>query len=141
MMLRQMIMDVITFGSLSRKLYREIHSNFHQGIKETREAVKVADNAKLTYEKKPVRTTVISPFDNLDPVFQKEIFELSKNPSFQWVVHSTQQDIYEMLNSITDDKAIEVMGMVKGMTYFKKVIADICEQRQVYMEEAENEQV
>jgi len=134
-----MMLDVITFGGHSRKLYREIHASFHKGIEETREAVIKADNAKLTYENKPVRATVITPFKGSDPVFQKEIFELSTNPSFQWLVFSAQQDIYEMLNNATGDKAIEIMGMSKGMAHFKAVVTEICSERQLSMEKSEHQ--
>jgi len=137
MRLRDFIYQLISFGGYSRKLYRELHDSFNKDIANTREVVAQAKAAEDNYNKKPTRFSVIEAFDANSPEFQKQILELSKSATFRWLVFSTEQDVYDMMNNATGEKAVEIMGMSKGLRYFRTVIDGICKSRQEFAAKAE----
>lgn len=117
MSLKAIIMNIITFGAYYRKMYKEMHSQVHNDTAVVQDMIGRAKRAKERYETRTPRAITIQSYDFADSQPLNYIHETAKHPIFKYFLHSVTLDVYEMLNNATDDKAIEIMGMSKGIKY------------------------
>ena len=117
MSLKHFIVNAITFGSYYRKMYKQMHGQVHKDTELVQDMVNRAKRAKKNYENRTPRAITIQSYDFTDNQPLNYMHETAKHPIFKYFLHSVTLDVYEMLNNATDDKAVEIMGMSKGIKY------------------------
>jgi hypothetical protein len=114
MPLKSLIMNLLTLGWWGLKELKRVRD---AEIENAKAVTSKAEEIAQHYNLKPPRMVHIQSFDTIDPEYQRKIVEISKDPAFRFFLFNVQQDIFELLNNATADKASEIMGMSKGIKY------------------------
>lgn len=119
MPLKTIIMNILTFGIYGLKKLSELKA---EELKTARSLTERASALTELAEKSPPRMVSIQAFKTTDYEYLRKIAEISDIPEFRFFCFNVQRDIFELMNSATDEKAVEIMGMSKGFKYFLKIL-------------------
>lgn len=140
MRVRDFLFEVITFGGYSRRVLARLSKTIADDAKGASKAVKSAARAKVAYEAKPPQMVVIVPPESNDPAYPRALKELVNDAHYKWLMYSVEQDIFQMLNNATDDKAVEIMGMAKGFQYLRSATYTIIERYEKFLNASEEDE-
>lgn len=132
MSLKNFLMTIFTFGWNYRKMYLEMHKQVHNDTDRVKEVVYKAEKAQKQYLRKAPRVIQGSIYDTTDPEYMRHMYEVAKHPIFIFFLQNVRMDVYEMLNNVTDDKAVEVMGMSKGLKHFIDSLSAVVSRYEAY---------
>lgn len=116
MPLKTLILNILTFG------YYALKKAYEDKINRVKQVTQEAEDFHNSLKQLPAKMIMIQPYNADNVEYQRKILEISQDPALRYFLYNIQQDIFEMLNHATDEKAVEIMGMSKGIKYLLKAI-------------------
>lgn len=114
MPLKTIIMNIITLGYYGLQEFSKMRKEEVEKAKAlTEKAQKLSDH----FERVAPRMVPLQIYDTNSTEYLRRISEFANDPAVKFFLYNIQQDVYEMLNTATDEKAVEIMGMSKGIKY------------------------
>jgi hypothetical protein len=112
--LKTLLLNLLTFGYYGLK---ELAKLRNEEIAKAKEITNSASEIKNKLERTIPRPVPIQIFNTESDEYLRRIYEVAKDPAVRFFLYNIQQDVYDMLNNATDEKATEIMGMSKGIKY------------------------